>query len=88
MKGINLTENTFYYHHFLMIVFSTANLWRHNNEICGISPYHPNGKIVGGNDVHRTRVWPWLGYLLTPFGRFCTVELISWRWATTAAHCM
>ena len=55
--------------------------------MCGTDPRYPNGKVVGGDDVDETRVWPWLGYMWIG-SNFCTVELISWQWATTAAHCV
>ena len=57
-------------------------------EVCGTDPRYPNGKIVGGDDVYHTRVWPWLGFMEKGGSFSCTVELISWQWATTAAHCV
>ena len=74
----------------LSFVFNlmTANLWLENTEQCGTDPRYPNGKIVGGNPVTDVKDWPWLGYMRLSGSFICTVELISWQWATTAAHCV
>ena len=58
-------------------------------DVCGTDPVYPNERVVGGDDVDQTRVWPWMGFMHTETGtNFCSVVLISWRWATTAAHCV
>ena len=69
--------------------FSTADLWQQNRELCGTDPRYPNGKIVGGNNVNDIRVWPWIGFMIDLYSySSCTVELISWGWATTSARCV
>ncbi|XP_072027028.1 neurotrypsin-like [Amphiura filiformis] len=66
-----------------------SSQWQNLNNVCGRSSF--NNRIIGGVNA-PDKAWPWACYLYRRQGRrnyfTCTAELLSSRWALTAAHCV
>jgi len=67
------------------------------DQVCGYYEdsdlRRPEGRVMGGEEVERTRQYPWQMSLATGFmGMFyqhrCGAALIADRWALSAAHCL
>jgi hypothetical protein len=68
-----------------------------SHDVCGYYENgklgRPEGRIMGGEEVDRMRLYPWQMSLATGFmGMFyqhrCGAALLSDKWVMTAAHCL